>query len=359
MRARAALMALGIALLAVAASADYLEVDRKTAVRKQPSGSADRAATVEKSDVLPLLDEGAQQNGYYHVVLSNGGRGWVYRTFVRRLAGDVPGTALSPAPPASGGAPVAFTGAFQPGCELPYQEFAQDGLGVDETCSVGGTGSAGSQAQNRMKNNLCSRGLPVPIMFADLGALQAATEFPIGSNLPSDRSKLRNVALVGERKVGEGTLVRLAAFVMKAHHSNVSKGETVNCKLTGKDSNDVHIVLMPEAPAPGKELDECGSITAEMIPHYRPWFWDPQYLLGLDRPLRFTGSLLYDAAHRPCKDGKGSPKRAASWEIHPVYAVEVCGSKTLAQCPTGDDSKWVPLEEWHNLEEDHEEDHEG
>jgi hypothetical protein len=37
-------------------------------------------------------------------------------------------------------------------------------------------------------------------------------------------------------------------------------------------------------------------------------------------------------------------KRVSLWEIHPVYAVDVCSGSTIADCPFDDDSKWHPLE---------------
>jgi hypothetical protein len=41
--------------------------------------------------------------------------------------------------------------------------------------------------------------------------------------------------------------------------------ESVNCELTGKEANDIHIVLANSPDDP-----ECSSVTAEMIPHFRP-----------------------------------------------------------------------------------------
>ncbi len=364
-------MALGVvltlALGAEALRADYLEVDRKTAVRSQPSSSSARVRNAVAGEQLQLLDAGAQQNGYYHVALAGSQGGWIYRTFVRRYAGDMPasttagaGTGTGATGAAAGTTSVAgttiFSGAFVQPCVLPYADFAQQGLTVDAQCPPSGTGDAGSQAQNLMKNNLCAKSPALSVTFADLKTLQAESDklgIKHGSRLDPDRSKLRDVTFLGDKPIGEGTLVRLAGFVMDAHYSNVSGGETVNCKLTGKDNNDIHVTLMPEAPSPGKKLDECRSVTAEIIPHFRPWFWEPQNLQGLDRPLRFSGSLTYDAAHRPCTpEGKGSPKRSVSWEVHPVYQIDVCNENKLEQCPANDDSKWTPLQVFKNLEEE-------
>jgi hypothetical protein len=60
--------------------------------------------------------------------------------------------------------------------------------------------------------------------------------------------------------------------------------------------------------------------------------------------VRVTGQLFFDGSHSPCAGGKGSPKRASLWEIHPVYALDVCSGKTIADCPVDDETKWQPLE---------------
>lgn len=100
------------------------------------------------------------------------------------------------------------------------------------------------------------------------------------------------------------------------------------------------------------DAPECGSVTAETIPHLRPGAWDGSEILAAqDHPFRFTGQLMYDAAHRPCsgnppKARQGDPKRQSSWEIHPVYAIDVCKHKSLANCGADNDSAWTPLDQW-------------
>lgn len=37
-----------------------------------------------------------------------------------------------------------------------------------------------------------------------------------------------------------------------------------------------------------------------------------------------------------------------------MYAIEVCREKTLEACPAGNDAKWVPLDQWLNIDEDEE-----
>ena len=54
---------------------------------------------------------------------------------------------------------------------------------------------------------------------------------------------------------------------------------------------------------------------------------------------------------------KPANSRGSTWEIHPVYKVEVCKNTTLASCDARDDSKWKSLEDYiAGLEDEHDED---
>src|SRR5207237_1345911 len=136
-------------------------------------------------------------------------------------------------------------------------------------------------------------------------------------------------------------LVRLAASVSEAHYSNVLSGESVNCKTPGQENNDfdVHLVASP--------LDDaCKSVVAEVSAHFRPAAWTPLTLIRLgDRGVRFTGQLFFDASHTPCTAGavRGGPARVSVWEIHPVYAIEVCSSSS-ENCDGG--KGWVALDQF-------------
>jgi hypothetical protein len=101
--------------------------------------------------------------------------------------------------------------------------------------------------------------------------------------LPDDRSVLKDIYTTsGGKKIGEGSVVRLVAFFVDAHYSNVSSGESVNCKLHGKESNDIHIMLGQSTSAPA-----CSTVTAEMSPHFRPAAWDQIAEIDLRNPVRW------------------------------------------------------------------------
>jgi hypothetical protein len=237
---------------------------------------------------------------------------------------------------------------MHPACVLPFNAIAKHHP-VDDACGPDGNGAQDSpQAlQNDEKNNFCAAGPPVNVTFDVLHQLQevAAGRVTFGSDksLPQDRSPLQKIpTTVGE--IGEGNVVRLAAFVINAHPSNVGagKGESVNCKEEDAEGNDIHIVLGENSNSD----DECSSATAEMSPHFRPDFWTPQNLNeNNSHKYRFTGHLFFDGSHKPCANGRGSPKRSTLWEIHPVYGVDICMLKDNS-CVVDMERGWEPLDQF-------------
>lgn len=163
---------------------------------------------------------------------------------------------------------------------------------------------------------------------------------------PKDRSTLRNLyptSANGEAvTVGEGSLVRVVAYVAEARTSNVSSGESVNCKRKGKANNDIHVTLVRRPDDP-----PCAGIVAEVIPHFRPKAWRDTAIAAIKPPVRVTGQLFFDSPHLPCNEEgravRGNPARVSLWEIHPVYSFEVCKHTTLATCRGDHDEDWRPL----------------
>ena len=260
----------------------------------------------------------------------------------------------TPAPPKPAKVPSTIATSGGPvgtACTLPFDAIKRE-HNIDSFCEADGTSTTDKQArQNEAKNNFCAKGKPVNLNFGDFAQLQREAEaqvtFGSDAQLPDDRGPLRNIASIGQRSVGEGSLVRLVAFVLDAHYSNTSKGESVNCKRSGNENNDIHIVLGQNPVPLGQqptEAEECASLTAEMSPHFRPDVWVPGNLTSNNqKKFRFTGQLFFDAAHKPCKGSTGpNPKRVALWEIHPVYSVEVCMDRSNS-CTISDDNDWIVL----------------
>jgi len=172
------------------------------------------------------------------------------------------------------GIPIASAQGFDPGCTVPFDAIKEHHP-IDDSCSIEGVGASDAHlAQNRAKNNFCAAA-PIRISYNSFLRLQRGAEqkdIPFGSSnsLPEDRSVLRDLYTTSTGvKLGEGSLVQYVAFIIDAHHSNTSKGESVNCKKGGKENNDIHVAL-------GRSPDEdpCDSITAEISPHLRPSAWE-------------------------------------------------------------------------------------
>jgi hypothetical protein len=240
---------------------------------------------------------------------------------------------------------------------------------IDYLC--GNTGchkSASNDQQNARKNNFCApvnKLTPVNMKtFGDLGnASNNEPTIPKGEPPPS-RAKLANIiTLSNGAKLGEGNTVTFVGYVLDARHSNVDKdepltkgnGESVQCNLLGCAYNDIHITLAEDP----KETAWCNTIVAEIIPHYRPPAWDlfdsPDYTgFFKTHPVKVSGQLFFDGSHVACSGGKAgfNPftkhndfERQALWEIHPIYAIDVCKHTDKSQCSASDPGAWFPFTE--------------
>lgn len=260
---------------------------------------------------------------------------------------------------------------FEPGCTaLPFEKIKL-AHPIDQTCPAGGSdagpsGNAPHRLQNEAKNNFCATGKPQPVTLDAFEHLQTVVnnmkdlKWGEAVSLPPDRSVLRNLKVIdGGRSLtlGEGTKVSFVGFVLAAEHADVGTGEDVNCNKPGNENNDIHISLLgtpPPATSPVPDSIRCRAVTAEISPHYRPAAWDKfdsaKSLKALRaRPVRITGPLLFDAAHRPCENGTPSgknPVRISVWEIHPVYAIDVCKNNTLSKCSVDVNTMWTPYDQF-------------
>ena len=247
------------------------------------------------------------------------------------------------------------------GCTLPFVSIApttDSFAACDNSGQISGHGVPvkAKSLESAAKNNLCADTSEiVPMHFDDFSRLEASTDLS-QLDLRTSRSDLAvvtNVVIHGH-EVGEGSVVQFVAMMRGAHISDCrtpsggqTGGEAVNCNLLGTDKNDIHIVLMPLDA--NDHTSECDSVTAEMIPHFRPSAWSQVDLrTPTQNPVRLTGQLFYDNSHRACLNGKGSPARRTVWEIHPVYRFDVCKNTTEGGCDAADESAWVPFDQWVN-----------
>lgn len=118
------------------AAADYLEVTRSATIKENPVGDAVILARPEIGTLLQLLAAGEQTNGYYQVPVPGTGQpGWIYRTLVRRHAGELPG----PAPPTGTDGEGGFAGRhLRLGRPIVLHEDAREGyaFGYDSRLKI-------------------------------------------------------------------------------------------------------------------------------------------------------------------------------------------------------------------------------
>ena len=256
---------------------------------------------------------------------------------------------------------------------LQLKPFTNQPQQIDFLC--GNTGcfkNPANDLQNAQKNNFCaSTDSITPVTLNTFGALNNAsnneTSIPKGEPPPS-RAKLADiVSLPNGKKLGEGKVVSFVGYVLDARHSNVDKdnpltagnGESVQCNLLGCAYNDIHITLAKDSG----EQKLCNTIVAEIIPHYRPPAWDlfdsPDYTTFFKtHQVKITGQLFFDGSHVPCtaegkagnnpaRDNAKDFERLALWEIHPIYAIDVCKFADKSQCNAA--KAWIPFSELKTL----------
>ncbi|HYL77488.1 MAG TPA: hypothetical protein VEU96_24960 [Bryobacteraceae bacterium] len=227
------------------------------------------------------------------------------------------------------------------------------------SCGNDGSGKGGKALdpakvrEDNAKDNFCADASnPVTVDFTILTQMQKKA--PNKSTLADNRDSLHAFFPLNGQNIGEGDVVRLLAFVKEAHISDCTAGEAVNCETPGVPNNDFHIPLVDPTKKNPRLLSECTSVTAEMSPHFRPATWSEIDLkTPVKNPVRVTGPLFYDDSHVPCKVVGGKltgpgPQRISLWEIHPVYAFDVCTSTDPKQCDvaSNDASVWTPYDQW-------------
>jgi hypothetical protein len=250
---------------------------------------------------------------------------------------------------------------LDPGCRLPFADIAPPEDPV-ETCGNCGVVSLKAKPpqvsakayESKAKNNFCADVTAVTVVdFSTLRAMQAQ---PVDKRHLGDRHALHRFYQMPDGKtIGEGDVVRLEAWILNAHISDCSGGESVNCSRSGFVNNDLHIPLLDPSVEAGREQDECSSVTAEISPHFRPPVWaDLDMKTPVKNVVRVTGSLFFDDSHKPCNtdnhsdQGNAAPFRSSLWEVHPVYQLEVCAYAEASQCDvnSGSSGMWIPYDVW-------------
>lgn len=291
---RLLLTALPALLLPSTASADYLRVQRPSIIRSAARGDGDELRRATRGEELALASP-SQRSGYYRVLLGDGQRGWIYRTFVRRFAGSLPTSA------SDGGEPAAGEESVGPG--------ALDATAFRPTdCPPEGrTAIARIAALNRLKNRAVG---PDP---TDLRGV------PIEDFLFTEPD---------EERWQTAQAVEVVAYV-----EDVKPGdkETCNCGASGSENTDTHIELV-RVPEEGEPTDR---FVVEVTPTWRRFMasrgvdWSTATLRTSieGKWVKVGGWLFLDREHlhnafNTNPDGTKLWRRTA-WEIHPITSLEV------------------------------------
>lgn len=163
----------------------------------------------------------------------------------------------------------------------------------------------------------------------DFEPLQVAAEhmFRQGFAIPAEqRVQLRHLYRHRGVVIGEGTIVRVQAYIVGTPY--MRPADSANCNLPGTANDNIRLHL---AAHPSDTTYE--SVIAEIIPAYRLPGWTLARLRKLERDERLlmvVGQLFYDSKrlvnHSPEAGLVNHPARRSLWELHPVTEVLICTS---------------------------------
>jgi hypothetical protein len=295
---------------------------QKTALNIAPNESSAAVITLAADTDLRWV-MGDHKGKYLRVMVPKGPSGWVSELDVRKI--------VEPDLFA-----ITLAAAAQP-CVNPET--------LDACTTTKPTGcrepSTAHGLANKLKRTAPPEGTPTTLNFDTFFQLQRAAVELVDQGVeiaPSDRDKIRSIETT-EGAVGEGSRVRLMAFLAAGKPPHANTGESVNCNLKTEANNDIHISVA-ESP----DASEFEGIVVEMIPQDRPTKWTCKNLRDLrGKLLLIEGGLFYDNFHFVNADAAnplpGQPKRFSLWEIHPVVSVKVC-KKADNQCDPDRASDW-------------------
>jgi len=315
MRTRILWMMFAGLVVCASARADYLEVRHPAHVRSEPRSNSESLFQPPIGSFLILASD-QQTNGYYRVEIpGTTEQGFIYRTLVRRFAGNPPGTGTGGQP--TDGNPNA--GLTKNQCIAKY-----DG---DSTSNCPAAGCGGDPQLNRKKNltDPAQDNSPQPMTFHQIVHREDQAQEAI-----NESGWKRGDARAIFEGLGEGRAVILKGFLIEADDSGI---EACNCYIKGQSNNDFHLDIVAHA-----DHEDDRAIVVEITPRLRPAGWRLPALrqfAAQKKYVRVTGWLMYDTMHPGA-----SSHRATAWEVHPVTKFEVCtGSK--ASCDQG--NNWRDL----------------
>lgn len=291
-------------------------------MRAAPRNGADRVSRIAGGTELQWI-AGPAKRGFLRVIGPTGPLGWVRTKDLDTLETPPPAT-------------IGLT-ASQPPCVSDLADCTEDGCG-----------QAGSTQAlvNEVKRRVGATGPATVLTFSDFGSIQDQADNLVGEGhelTDQDRGKLQGLT-VSAGTVGEGSLVRTAAFIALGPSPHANTGESVNCRLKGARNNDFHINI-----AENISEDGFDGLVVEMIPQDRPESWTLTALKKFQtnrRRILVEGNLFYDNKHVVNADRanpiSGQPARFALWEIHRITRFWTC-PKADHSCDPEEDSQWTEV----------------
>jgi uncharacterized protein YgiM (DUF1202 family) len=262
-------------------------VARNVNLRKGHSSQTGVVRLLTPPDELILITLTAT-DGYYHVRLPDGVKGWVWGHNISIDTAEI-------APAAPGGPPESYHG-----------------------CDLEGTAtSAKFKTLNKLKNRITKPAANALDPTATIDAILAP-----GPDLTrwNESQGASIVVYVAEVKRGAD--------------------ETVNCGETEEIEEDTHIELVAKVSDAGQKK----PMIAEVTPRWREYVstqgmdWTTPTLKTSLRHkwVRFTGWLMSDFAHAPQAEntnpGGAHNWRGTVWEIHPITEIKVCPNNSPVGC---------------------------
>jgi hypothetical protein len=216
-----------------------------------------------------------------------------------------------------------------PEASLPRSEC--DVLGACPTtgCAVPDSPQA---ALNKLKRTMSRRGRPQVETAAHLLALQKSAEDLVGNATVLTRDQRTKLAALGE-----GSFVELTGYLTGV--PRMAGPVEANCNRPGTANADLQFQVVDSLGA-----TEARSAGATIVAQARGSNVTTDALADIQTrgyPVRVTGQLLYDNS-RFIASTVQAVQLSTLWEIHPVYAFEVCPSGDCIKSGTG----WIPLESY-------------
>ena len=316
-----------VVLIALTGSLSFAQEDRpivgkvatirRTLLKDQPKAQAHTLTSITENTELPWI-MGQTAGKFVRVIIPKGPTGWVLKSDIKIIE-NAPLTDL------------ALQAQAQPCASSLSECISSKPVG----CAAPGSAHA---LANKQKRSLPT-GAAIDLSFESFSQLQEAANSLVDQGTEiDDRSPLGSIS-ISEGTVGEGSNVRLVAFLSEGKpHANT--GESVNCNLHGPSNNDFHISVT-DSPN-GSEFE---GLVVEMVPQDRPSTSTLTNLAKIRKKmLLIEGGLFYDNLHFVNGDADnpmpgGQPKRFSLWEIHPITSVKVC-KKANNQCDPAVASDW-------------------